>query len=279
VSEFDRDTAVRGGDGIWAGRIDPRWNIGDNPNGGYTLVVAANAMLAACGRPDPLTLTAHYLAPPAMGEVEVAVEILRAGRRYATVSATMRQGDRGLVGLVGAFGDLASQEGPTRIGAAPPEIPAPEDCVSMLELGEYGGGRPVPEFIHRFDLRLDPGCEWVHSRIGGAQVPTEPADSLTPLEVAGWIRFGDDAPPSVVGLLAMADAFPTTVVASADIGWVPTVELTVHVRGRPVPGWILGVFRTRFLIHGLLEQDGELWDAGGHLVALSRQMALVLPTR
>ena len=185
----------------------------------------------------------------------------------------------------------------------------------MLELGDYGGGRPVPEFIHRFDLRLDPACEWVRSRTAGGEI--EPAardshggledaggevhttardrhgglgaagtaartaipDSLTPLEVAGWIRFGDDAPPSVVGLLAMADAFPTTVVASADVGWIPTVELTVHVRGRPVPGWILGVFRTRFLIDGLLEQDGELWDASGRLVALSRQMALVLPPR
>ena len=126
VSEFDRDTAVvPGGDGIWAGRIDPRWNIGENPNGGYTLAVAANAMLAACGRPDPLSLTAHYLAPPGVGPVEVAAETLRAGRRYATVSATMRQGDRPLVTLVGAFGDLDGPAGPDPDRGRPPGDPGP----------------------------------------------------------------------------------------------------------------------------------------------------------
>jgi acyl-CoA thioesterase len=278
--ELDVDTQVDRRDGVWAGRVVPGWNIGTNPNGGYTLVLAVRAMLAACDRPDPLTVTAHYVAPPAPGPVTVAAEVVRAGRRYATVSARMLQGERELIRLLGAFGDLDAQHGPTRIGAVIPDVAAPEDCVRMLDLGDWGGGRPLPEIMHRYDLRLDPASQWVRARSGHGESVTGAGDvSLTPLEVAGWIRFADGTPPSLLALLAMADAFPPTMVGGVDVGWVPTIELTVHLRRRPAPGWILGVFRTRFLIDGVLEQDGELWDCDANLVALCRQMGLVLPKR
>jgi acyl-CoA thioesterase len=280
VNELESDTQIDAGEGGWCGRIEPRWNIGANPNGGYTLALAVRAMLAACRRPDPLTITAHYVAPPAMGPVVVRPEIVRTGRRYATVAASMVQEGRELIRLLGAFGDLEAQHGPTRIGAAMPSVAAPRDCVRMLDLADWGGGRPMPEVAHRYDLRLDPTCQWVRSHRPGADPAATASDgSLPPLEVAGWTRFADGSPPSVLGLLAMADAFPPTMVGHGNVGWVPTIELTVHVRRRPVPGWILGAFTTRFLIDGLLEQDGELWDGAGRLVALCRQMALVLPPR
>jgi acyl-CoA thioesterase len=60
------------------------------------------------------------------------------------------------------------------------------------------------------------------------------------------------------------------------LGWVPTIELTVHVRCRPSTGWILGRFRTVDLIDGRMIESGALWDSSGMLVAQSRQIGLVL---
>ena len=74
--------------------------------------------------------------------------------------------------------------------------------------------------------------------------------------------FADTFPPAVFGLLGV-------------VGWVPTVELTVHVRRRPAPGWLLGQFRTQDLNDGRLIEDGALWDSTGNLVVQSRQLALV----
>ncbi len=262
MSELDDDTAVRAaGAGTWSGSVSPRWNVGSAPNGGYLLALAARAMLAASGRPDPLSVTAHYVTPPEPGAVTVTTEVVRAGRRYATVAAALCQGGAERVRLLSATGDLAAQEGPTRVAAEPPGIPGPDACEPLA-------GERLPEAVHRYDLRLPPG----------SPTPAGPSDGR-PFEVTGWIRLADGSVPCALALLAFADAFPPTVLRPLGVGWVPTIELTVHVRGRPAPGWVLGAFRTRFLVDGLLEEDGELWGEDGRLLAHARQLALILPRR
>ena len=56
---------------------------------------------------------------------------------------------------------------------------------------------------------------------------------------------------------------------------MPTLEYTVHVRGRPAPGPVQCVFRTNLISDGFLEEDGEVRDSTGKVVAMSRQLALV----
>ena len=58
-------------------------------------------------------------------------------------------------------------------------------------------------------------------------------------------------------------------------GWTPTLELTVHVRAVPAPGWLRVVHSTRNVAGGLLEEDAEVWDSADRLVAQSRQLARV----
>ena len=95
--------------------------------------------------------------------------------------------------------------------------------------------------------------------------------------IEGWTRFADGRPPDVTSLMLFADAFPPAVLDRYPASWVPTLQYTVYVRARPGPGWLQGSFRTRSMVGGLLEEDGELFDSAGHLVALSRQLALLLP--
>jgi acyl-CoA thioesterase len=55
-----------------------------------------------------------------------------------------------------------------------------------------------------------------------------------------------------------------------------TVELTVYLRARPAPGWLAYRMATRYLADGYFEEDAEIWDSAGRLVAQSRQLGLVL---
>ena len=49
-----------------------------------------------------------------------------------------------------------------------------------------------------------------------------------------------------------------------------TVQLTVHFHRLPEPGtWVASRFTTRHLADGFHEEDGELWDEQGRLVAQS----------
>ncbi len=95
--------------------------------------------------------------------------------------------------------------------------------------------------------------------------------------IDGWIRFADGREPDVAALPLFVDAFPPAIYEVVDAALVPTLDLTVHLRQRPSPGWVQARFATRALVGGMIEEDGELWDADGRLVAMSRQLALVLP--
>ena len=90
------------------------------------------------------------------------------------------------------------------------------------------------------------------------------------------IAFADGRPVDTLALLLVCDALPPAVFhLDMPAGWVPTVEYTVHVRGVPAPGPVRCVFRSQVVQGGFLNEDGEVWDSTGRLVAQSRQLGLL----
>jgi acyl-coenzyme A thioesterase PaaI-like protein len=259
VSEFDDATQI---DESGRGRIHDGWDIRGNANGGYLLALAANGLRRIAGRADPVTITGHYLAPGAPGPVEVVGEVVKSGKRFATVSGALRSDGRSLVQVLGAFGEAAeAAPGLAVINGSPPRLPRPEDCVQR-----NAGDQAFPVAImDRLDVRLDP------RHAGYAR-----GERTGVAEMAGWFSFRDGRPLDALSLLLIADAFPPAAFhLDIPAGWVPTVELTVHVRAVPAPGPVSCVFRSRFVHGGMMEEDGEVWDSRGTLVALSRQLALL----
>jgi acyl-CoA thioesterase len=256
---FAAASAVRRvGETTWAGEIAPGWDIGGNADGGYVLGIAARAAAEAAERPDPVTITAHYLSPGRPGPVAIEAQAVRRGRRFATVQALLSSSEGPVLAILGSFAELGPYEGPERVEAGPPALPPPDDCLLLQATDTF-----PPPFMGQVELRLHP------DDLG-------PAGATGPPRVRGWFRFPGGEPIDSLGLLVAVDAFPPTVLrAGLPLAWVPTLELTAHIRARPEPGWLRCTFATRFITGGFLEEDGEVWDSAGRLVAQSRQLALV----
>jgi acyl-CoA thioesterase len=254
--------------------VAPGWDILGNANGGYLLAIAARATADHLGRADPVTVTAHFVAPGRPGPLAVDVSSVRAGRRFATARAEVRsvppEGDPlTLMAVLATCGELAEPGSVVLVDAEPPVLPPPEECVSHRRTDDVHVADPdrpsAPTFMDRVELRLHP----VDAGFGVGDPSGEP-------RVRGWFRLPGEEPIDTIGLLQVLDAFPPTVFnARLPFNWVPTLELTCHVRSRPAPGWLACEFTTRFVTGGFLEEDGVVWDSAGTLVAQSRQLALM----
>jgi hypothetical protein len=165
---------------------------------------------------------------------------------------------------LGTFPDLGATgagEVPTRVDSEPPDLPPVEECQRMFKAAiEAPSG-----FVSNVRLLLHPDD-------AGFATGNKSGE----MRVRGWFQLGGDEPVGTIGLLTAVDAFPPTIFnTDFPVNWVPTVELTAHVRARPQPGWLRCAFTTRFVTGGFIEEDGELWDETGTLVAQSRQLALL----
>ena len=259
--DFDRDTQLTQNGTHFAGTLSPAWNIGDNPNGGYMVACAMQAIAKLLPHADPMTITTHFLRPGLGGEpFEVNVTVIREGRTSSIARAELSQQGKSRIEILCAFCDLSSSVGvDTNITIPAIELPPPEQC--PLRSGETQGIHlPI---LDRLEVRLHPEQ---------AKAGTYPS-----AEVSGWIKFPDGRDPDTLSLPVFADAFPPSPFAMLGVvGWVPTLELTVHVRRKPVPGWIKAQLITQDLDHGRMVESGLLWDSEGNLVAQSRQLGLVM---
>jgi acyl-coenzyme A thioesterase PaaI-like protein len=246
---------------VFDAEVHDGWDIGGNANGGYLLAIAGRAMADVTGRP-PLTITAHYLAPAPAGPCTVEVTPVRSGRRMATATASLHQGGRAILQVLGTFAEQVS-DGRSLIDGGPPDLPDYALCeVPPPPVSPAQG--PMPQLNERLAVRMRPG----DSGFRTGHKTGRP-------EMVGWFAFADERPIDAIALLLVADAFaPPIFNTEVPVAWVPTLELTVHVRAEPAPGPLRCAFRSRFIVGGLVEEDGEVWDAAGALVCQSRQLSL-----
>jgi len=204
----------------------------------------------------------HFTAPPASGPALVETRVERRGRSLTTVSGRLVQDGRLLALALGAFS--TPRETFSFDDSVMPDVKPPGDCPIM-------------------ESRIPIHDRYEHRPAVGAPLFSGGAEART----GGWIRLAEGERPLDAPLLAAySDAWPpavfTRIRGEGLTAGVPTVDLTVHFRATlPDPAaapdaWTLAIFRSRLVREGFIEEDGEMWTPDGQLLAISRQLALLL---
>jgi hypothetical protein len=146
----------------------------------------------------------------------------------------------------------------------PPDFPAIEDCI---DLGKWPGtvaADGTAGFAAHVEVLLDPASTgWRSNEPSGLP------------EMRGYFRLREDRVPDALLLALAVDSLPPVVFGLGATGWAPTVELTWHMRAVPAPGPLQVAARCRHVSGGWFDEEAEVWDASGRLVAQSRQIARV----
>jgi Thioesterase-like superfamily len=272
---FDEATAVRRvAEGRYEVQPDPRFALvapgGTAPpavNGGVLVATVLRAVLDTSPHPYPVATSAHFLRVPLLKPAEVEVTWLRQGRTAATARAAVIQDGQTALDTTVTTGNLPA--GPAANGelswtGEPPQLPPVEECVSLGPWPGTVGPDGTAGYAAQVDMRLDPATTgWRHGQPAG--IP----------EMRGYFGLQEERDPDAYLLALAVDGLPPVVFGLGASGWSPTVELTWYMRAVPVPGPLRVATRCRHVSGGWFDEEAEVWDAAGQLVAQSRQLARV----
>ncbi len=259
---FDADTQealTPLGEGEWTARVSPLWNIDGIPNGGYLMALCLVAAGMEVPHPDPLSMNSHFVGPTMPGEATVASRVIKRGRSLSVTAVDLVQNCRVTVTSLITWGDLSTFTGPSGPLRPPSSLPENSEMRSSPQMGSDS------TFIERFEYLMP-----FEMAMGAAGRPTGKA------EARGRMRFLDGRPPDLMAVPVFADGFPPAVFQLGYYGWAPTLELTIHFRAHPAPGWMTIDLASSHLLEGTFEEDCYIWDSQGNLVAMSRQLGRTL---
>jgi acyl-CoA thioesterase len=271
---FDEDSRViaAGPEGAFTAALTGRWNgTAGAVNGGYMLAICTRALALGMPFPDPVVVSGFFLRPGTAGPAAVGTSVIRSGRSTAFGEAALTQDGKDVVRATAAFARLGGtgqdgtgqdgtgQDGLVFLDGTPPALPPPAECVGV-PVGVFG----LASIAERIEFRSAELPGWFLGRPSG-----RPASEF-------WMRFADGREADLLSLPLLVDSTAPSVL---ELGaGSTTIQLTVHLRAHPAPGWLACRATTRFVSNGYHEEDFEVWDSAGTLVAQSRQLALILPS-
>ncbi|NUT38990.1 MAG: thioesterase family protein [Thermoactinospora sp.] len=261
MTKFDEATqAIRVDETTYDVCLDPGYSIGGPLNGGYLMAVLLRAVVDASPHEHPVSTTTQFLKAPTPGPARVIVQQLKEGRTAAFTRATLVKDDVAHLEALVTTATLPAEQDVVYTGGPEHLMPPPDDCVRLPDPKPESGMTLNAQMEMRFD---PPTIGWLKGEPTGRP------------EARAHFRMAEPQDPDPFVLALAVDALPPVVFSAGLRGWAPTVDLTWHLRALPAPGWLTLLGGGRLIADGWFDEEVEVWDSAGRLVAQSRQLARV----
>ena len=160
--------------------------------------------------------------------------------------------------VLATFTELVGDKGGTLNFREPPPLSPPSDSLEPFPPEAL----PGVDVAERVEYRTSEPVGWAAGKPAGKS------------HAQFWMRFREERPPDAVALAFFVDAAAPIVLELGEAG-SRTLELSVYFRARPKSGWLACRVSTNHVSQGFHEEDFEVWDSSGALVAQSRQLAIL----
>lgn len=284
--DFAEASRVVGTGRHFTASVHPSWDGPLTTHGGLLQAIAVRAIDAEINADDGMLLrssTAHFLRPPEHGPIDVYVDPIRRGRRFASTRATISQGGKPCVTVIATHSlrgleEVDSWSLPAPDVAGPPGRGAPRASVDKVQKLLPDAWLEMPEGAPRFfeQLLLSP-------RFGEGPFSGGPVDPAVGTRNGGWITTPHPQPIDSAWLCLLVDAmWPSVLQPLRQPAMAPTLDLTTHIRADLPTGGLpdqpLLVHNvSRALVGGLADSDSFIFSHDGQLLAQGRQLQFVQP--
>ena len=249
---------------------DTNYFVGSTPHGGYLMAIMHKALTSILPHSTAISSSVQYLDRIDAKPFELEVESFKVSRGSSSGIVRLRQDDKVCTTFTGTCSDFEFMKGYDDLQKPLPNIFADKDKNDYLEMNYDKISKGfTPSFIQQLECLIHPDHAWWNRETDGDSADNEARCSAF-LEMEG-------GKPDQFCLSFYSDILPPVVCNKyGPLGWIPTITLTTHIRQLPTTSQLYADFIATDINKGYFEQDCNIWDLNGNLVASSRQLTRIL---
>ena len=248
---------------------DTNYFVGNTPHGGYLMAIMHKALTNVLPHSTAISSSVQYLDRIDAKPFELEVETFKTSRGSSSGIVKLIQDKKICTTFTGTCSDFEFMKGYDDLQKPLPKIFKDKDKKDYVKMNYDKISKGfTPAFIQQLECLVHPDHAWWNRESDN--------DKDNEARCSAFLEM-EGGTPDQFCLSFYSDILPPVVSNKyGPLGWIPTITLTTHIRQLPSTSVVYADFKATDINKGYFEQDCNIWDLNGNLVASSRQLTRIL---